>query len=88
MSHSPAECLCFTEGFAQESLARAPGGSLHLTGSGEKSLWQPQEIPELDQGSCIPGDAETTMTQSRRERLFQHRLMLWRVDVAAGHSSV
>lgn len=53
MSHSPTECLCFTEGFAEESLARAPGGSLHHIGNREKSLWQPQEIPVLDQGSSI-----------------------------------
>lgn len=65
MSHSPTECLCFTEGFAKESLARAPGGSLCHTGSGEKSLCQPQEIPVLDQGSSIQGVAEAAMTQSR-----------------------
>lgn len=65
MSHSPAECLCFTEGFAKESLTGSPGGSLDHTGSGEKSLWQPQEIPVLDQGSSMQGDAEITMTESR-----------------------
>lgn len=73
MSHSPGECLCFTEGCTKESLVRAPGGSLHHTGSGEKSLWQPQEIAVLDQGSSVQGDAETTMTQRVGDRGFFSR---------------